>query len=101
MAQVVINVDTDNKVVKVTIDGKELPNVTNISVWTEESGYFSFESCQYEKVGDLRQYTRLMASEKAQASVDDGTGTPVSGGLIKVSDKSESQKALSALFGKK
>jgi len=97
MAQVVINVDTDNKGVTVTIDGKELPNVTSISVYTEESGYFSFESCQYEKVGDLRQYTRLYANDKAQAAVEDGTGKQV-GSLVQSPDKAPLEKQMTALL---
>jgi len=64
MSNVVINVDTSNKTVSVSVDGKAVENVSDISVYSELTGYFGVDIGIREEMGDLKKVTRLIASEK-------------------------------------
>jgi len=59
-----ISVDAKNKKVSVSVNGETLENVTDIHVYTEESGYFGLEVVQREMVGDFHKVSRIMASDK-------------------------------------
>lgn len=69
MAKITIEVDTANKSqAKVTIDGKVIKNIDNVSLYGVGTEYMSIDIGQFEIIGEgdgaMRKYTRLSASEK-------------------------------------
>lgn len=84
MAKVVIEVDTKEQTLKITVDGKEQKNVRDVFVSTKDSGYFGLEIAMFEKVDDtMRQITRLVASVGGELIKEAGLATDKISQLIK------------------
>ncbi len=69
MAKINIDIDTSKKTVAVKVDDKKVPDVHDVHVFTEISGFFGVDIAQVEDLGDLKKITRLVASKEGDPKI--------------------------------
>lgn len=68
MSKVRIDVDTTEKTMTVKVDNKPVDNVHNVSIFAEDSVFgFEIEIVSKEELGDMRKFTRIIASDTKEA----------------------------------
>ncbi len=72
MSKVTVQIDTNDKTIEVSVDGKSVGNVEGIHSFSEKNSkgnveFFSLSITKVEEEGDLRKVTHLMASRSKEA----------------------------------
>lgn len=68
MSKIIIEIDSKEEVVNVTVDGNSIENVDYISIYpgSGKNGYFSVNINQCEDAGDMRKVTTLYCDEDGE-----------------------------------
>lgn len=74
MAKLSVSMDTENKTLSVSIDGKTIPNAKGVSVHLD-GDYGYLDVTEYEVEGDVVKSTRYSAYANEQFSEDDSVDT--------------------------
>jgi hypothetical protein len=86
MSKLVIELDTDEKTLSATIDGKAIENITQVMIYKDEyskSGYYADFSVEKEKVGDVNKYTHYCVSSATIAAQKNLIPTKTEGVYVK------------------
>lgn len=104
MAKIVVTVDTDDKSMEATIDGKAVDNLTSAYFYgADRDGYgFGVSINTFEKDGDLRKYTSISASAEAEEEIKAGKATASTKypGFAEKPDTSPLQKCIASLINR-
>lgn len=104
MAKLLVELDTETQEISVSVDGRPITNIDNLSIYnygsTNDPGYH-FDVTSYKRNGDVSEMTRLAAKNSVYAKEAVATGTAKASsveGYVEFPCKTKAQEQFSYWF---